>query len=849
MKKTILSILVVLLCIVHANAQVNIKQVSGWYESAYLTWELYNDADMYNVYVKSATSSTWIQLDKELIRNYGYYGRADMVGLAAGNYQFKIEATQNGNILSGSEATSDIVEVKAYDRAGFAHQDGVAVGAYNNDGTLKENARILYIDNNNVDKVQLSILNGKTETTLTGLGEILKGYEKGLETRPLSIRFIGDINMTSSQLYGDADALQIKGKNTSTPMQITFEGIGNDAYLSDWGIVIVRSNNIEVRNLGIMLFNDDGISLKESVKVWIHHCDFFYGKAGSDSDQNKGDGSLDVKDDSQYCTYSYLHFWDAGKMSLCGMKSESGPNYMSYHHNWFDHSDSRHPRVRRMSVHVYNNYYDGVAKYGIGVTTGSSLFAESNYYRNTNRPMMSSKQGTDATGEGTFSGENGGIIKSYGNLFIECGNHFSYITANSVENSGATAVNSSSFDAYHATTRDEKVPSTYTALSGETSYDNFDTDSKLMYTYTPDAAIDVPAKVQAQAGRIQGGDFTWLCFDNTTEDSNYEIISGLMNQVKNYQTSLIEIGAFTQTTQAPAAYTVTYYADVEGNNVFEVMGDQRAIIYPLDIPTCDGYTFTGWSAIQGATIKNDVEIYPTFTDGKNSTGGTTEGGEDNEDIVIARKWDFTQWSTETQSAIKNDAAWEKNTDGTERYNRVFDTATELGYSETEGLTFQGNVRISWDSSKGSYMQGAFTINVPVEAGQIMSVDFSNTSSSKGERDLLIDGVAVASSSSTSATSGTYTIPEGKETVTVAGSAGLNYYSITLRESSQAAKPTRFADNTIRYNGQTITANGAIAIYNLQGHLVLTGNRQANLDNLDRGIYIVRSGSQTIKIVR
>ncbi|MBR6749907.1 MAG: pectate lyase, partial [Bacteroidaceae bacterium] len=253
MKNKILLVLTMLLCIGYTNAQVSIKQVGGWFESAYLTWEHYTGADMYNVYVKEASSSTWTQLDKELIRNYGYYGRADMVGLAAGSYQFKIEATNGGTVIAGSEATSQSVTVKNYDRAGFAHLDGVAVGAYNNDGTLKSNARVLYIDNTNVDNVTLPILNGKTETTLTGLGEILKGYEKGLETRPLAVRFVGDINMTSSQLYGDADAMQLKGKANNIAMQVTFEGIGNDAYLSDWGLVLVKCNNVEVRNLGIML--------------------------------------------------------------------------------------------------------------------------------------------------------------------------------------------------------------------------------------------------------------------------------------------------------------------------------------------------------------------------------------------------------------------------------------------------------------------------------------------------------------------------------------------------------------------------------------------------------------------
>lgn len=812
MKKRALLILLSILSIVSMQAQVSITHSEGWFESAYLTWQPYSGADMYNVYIKAEDESTWQQLDKELIRNYGYYGRADMVGLKAGNYLFKIEATKNGSVIAGSEATTSVFTVKAHDRGGFAHKDGVAVGAYNNDGTLKANARVLYIDNSNVDNVSLPILNGKTETTLTGLGEILKGYEKGLETRPLAIRFIGDINMTSSQLYGDADAMQIKGKANNIPMHITFEGIGNDAYLSDWGIVIVRSNNVEVRNLGIMLFNDDGLSLKESVKVWIHHCDFFYGKAGSAADQDKGDGSLDTKDDSQYCTFSYNHFWDAGKMALCGMKSESGPNYLSYHHNWFDHSDSRHPRVRRMSVHVYNNYYDGVSKYGVGATMGSSVFVESNYFRNTNRPMMASLQGTDATGDGTFSGENGGMIKSYGNLFVECSNNFSYITANEVEGSGATKVSATSFDAYHATSRSEEVPSSYKTLNGSTTYDNFDTNSSLMYDYTCDAAIDVPAKVKSQAGRMQGGDFTWISFDNATEDHNYAIISELMSAVTGYKTTLVEIGAFTTTTSAPAAYTVTYYADVEGTQIFATREQQRSIIYPEGTPTKEGYTFTGWSAIQGATIKSNVNVYPTFSDGKNSTGGTTSGGES---TTIARQWDFTSWSSATQSAITSDAEWVKASDGTNRYDRTFSTETDLGFAETEDITFKGKVRVSWDSSKGQYLQGTFTMNIPVEEGQIITVEFSNTGSSNGTRSLLIDDTEVATSSNTSRTEGSYTVPEGKTSVSVAGSAGLNYFGITLTTVTSGGNDDEEKETpTFAYSAATATADLAAETHSL-----------------------------------
>ena len=126
------------------------------------------------------------------------------------------------------------------------------------------------------------------------------------------------------------------------------------------------------------------------------------------------------------------------------MKSEKETNYVTYHHNWYDHSDSRHPRIRTCSVHSYNNYFDGNAKYGIGVTMGASAFAENNYFRNCKNPMMSSGQGTDALGEGTFSGETGGIIKACGNYIEGASSYIPY------------SQDSTSFDAYEVSSPTEK---------------------------------------------------------------------------------------------------------------------------------------------------------------------------------------------------------------------------------------------------------------------------------------------------------------------------------------------------------------------------------------------------------
>ncbi len=522
------------------EGEINITEAKGWQESLYAKWDKYNGAESYSVYVKGGQYSDWTKIDQQLVRDYGSYARADVVGLVAGSdYAIKVVAVDSeGNEVSGVEGVAENMTVTNYDRSGYAHFNRTeGVGAYNNDGSLKKDAIVLYITNDNFNTIQYDMtINSKGgKETRTGLGNILQAFEKGYETRPFAIRFIGQIkDVDNSQLMGDADALQIKGKDNKTAMNITFEGIGDDATWYGWGLVAVKANNIEIRNIATMLFADDGFSIKESLYMWIHNNDIFYGNPGSASDQAKGDGSLDVKDDSQYCTFSYNHFWDSGKSSLCGMKSETGENWLTYHHNWFDHTDSRTPRVRTMTVHVYNNYYDGISKYGVGATMGSSVFVENNYFRNTKYPMLISLQGSDISGDGdgTFSGENGGIIKSYGNTF---NGKYTYVPYQE---------DNTQFDAYEASTRDEQVPSSVKTLEGGTSYNNFDTDSKVFYVdgYTPDAAADVPTVVTGYygAGRLNHGDFTWT-FNNSVDDEDYGVNTELKNKILSYETSLVKI--------------------------------------------------------------------------------------------------------------------------------------------------------------------------------------------------------------------------------------------------------------------------------------------------------------------
>ena len=524
---------------VHA-ASGAITEASGWLETAYVKWTPVTGATGYNVYVKSASASdsAYVQLDDELIRKYPSYMRADAVGLKAGDYVMKIVPLNNGKENTSAAIVSDKLTVNAHDRSGFTFSSNSpvknGVGAYNNDGTLKSNASVLYVTEANKNTVKMKI--GNTE--YTGVAAITQAIKAKNNCQPVAIRIIGQVTLSGLACKDVSSAYAIGVKGAAN---VTFEGIGDDATLYEAGVAVFQSTGIEVRNLGLMNWggggDGDGISLKQSRGVWVHNNDVFYGNAGSDGDQAKGDGSMDLKDNSQYVTVSYNHFWDSGKMSLCGMKSESGENWITYHHNWFDHSDSRHPRIRTMSVHVYNNYYDGNSKYGVGAAKDSEAFVEANYFRNCNYPMLSSMQGSDVLAGGIFSGENGGVIKAYNN-YME--GQKSVIYANS--DAGTTTASATDFDAYLATSRSETVPSTYKAKQGGKTYSNFDTKVDLgVDTADIDAPADVPSIVTKYAGRIMGGDFKWT-FDNSVDDTSYSLNRPLKDKLNAYKTSLVSVG-------------------------------------------------------------------------------------------------------------------------------------------------------------------------------------------------------------------------------------------------------------------------------------------------------------------
>lgn len=540
-----LSLSAAVLGLAASASALTVNTAAGWLESAYAEWLPVSGASSYNVYVDGT------KIDDPLIRSYGSYMRADVVGLKAGSHTLKIAPVVNG---AEGAAESKTVSVKAHDRTGFAFSNGRVPGAYNTDGTLKSGAVVVYVSENSKNKVTADVVtNSKgTKTTCKSFQGILNCMKKGYETRPFDFRFIGNVTDSDSLVAGD----MLIDLGSSEDSYVTIEGIGEDATANGWGIRIKNAQNVEVRNMGVMNVNSsegDNIGLQQNDQyIWIHNNDMFYGDAGSDADQVKGDGALDCKK-STYVTFSYNHFWDNGKSNLLGLSEGTTDGYyITYHHNWYDHSDSRHPRVRYYSAHVYNNYYDGNAKYGAGSTLGSSVFMEGNYFRNCKFPMLTSMQGSDlyagttasTTDNATFSKEAGGTIKAYNNKFAEGGTFIAYgATTYRLKGVDGTAVGSintkTDFDAYVVSKRDEQVPATVVSKSGGNKYNNFDVNTSVMYKYTADEPDDAKANVMAYAGRINGGDFKWTF--TAEDDALYAVNQALKNKLVAYTGSVKSI--------------------------------------------------------------------------------------------------------------------------------------------------------------------------------------------------------------------------------------------------------------------------------------------------------------------
>ena len=646
MKKKLLFLTILLVSMQAWSQQIN--EAAGWLESAFVKWQPVSNAQTYNVYY-TGNGFTDQKIDNQLIRSYGSYYRADIPGLKAGTYTVKVKPVISG--VEGTGTTTSTLNVLAQDRNGFAFDGGRVPGGYKADGTPKDNAVILYITQNTKNTISMNIT-GASSNPCVGLQNILYAIKKGQDTRPFIIRLLGNITDMSVMEGGD---VVIENSNNASSY-LTLEGVGNDAVANGWGVRLKSASNIEVSNIGFMNCNStagDNVGMQQNNDhVWVHNCDMFYGDAGSDADQIKGDGALDNKS-STYITLSYNHFWDSGKASLLGLSEGTTTGlYITYHHNWFDHSDSRHPRVRYYSAHIYNNYYDGNSKYGAGSTLGSSLFLEGNFFRNCKYPMLTSKQGTDIfyDSEGTFSGEAGGTIKAFNNSIS---GQTRYVPYNS-------STNPIEFDAIETSTRGEVISSSIKSKLGANSYNNFDTNVAL---YVKNLAIDQPAvaqtKVMQYSGRVSGGDLKWT-FDNAVDDASSTVITALKSALTNYNTTLVSVQgetnppASSQTLTSTGNNNQTVAAGIAISSIVFTWGGSATDATITGLPA-SGISFVKNTTAKTITISGTPTATLSYSISTSGTAGTPANGSGTITVTPVSAQTLTSTSNNNQTVANGTA--------------------------------------------------------------------------------------------------------------------------------------------------------------------------------------------------
>jgi pectate lyase len=155
-------------------------------------------------------------------------------------------------------------------------------------------------------------------------------------------------------------------------------GVGGTAEITGGGLQLGTTtrpgHNVIIRNIRFSGASDDSISVTNGAHhVWIDHNEFLPGY----------DGSLDIKRKSTYVTVSWNRFRGTDKSMLLGHSDGNGAQdtgylRVTYHHNWMDGSNTRHPRVRFGYAHLFGNHVN-VSDYFIGLGVEGKIYADANY--------------------------------------------------------------------------------------------------------------------------------------------------------------------------------------------------------------------------------------------------------------------------------------------------------------------------------------------------------------------------------------------------------------------------------------------------------------------------------------
>ena len=434
--------------------------------------------------------------------------RATILGLLKGTYSLKIVPLLDNSEVNDLAVLVTNIEVSDYDNSGYANfKNSNGIGAYNSDGTLKDNADVIYVNDTNKNTIKY---NNKT-----GLVNILQSKL----SKPLAVRIVGSINTNqfkakkftpfsknenpeenveaftntlettyqenlnglTCKVFGNSKAKEVLEKanansgyifqsakasyddtdsafnnlTISNAKDLTIEGLFDDAIINQWGMTFKASSSILVRNLTFSNYPEDACAFEGNSSdptkyknMMVTHCVFNVGKNNWDltyeQDKKEGDGSNDIKGISNY-TSSYNIFNNCHKTGLIGGSDSTLTMNVTMHHNYYNSCSSRMPLGRQANIHMYNNYYYKASK-GQDIRANAFVLSEYNVFDNCQDAQLV---------------KDGVVIKSYKDTYKNGKNNHSNVST--------------------VSSREQKVTSNNCKPDGKTNYANFDTNKDLFY--------------------------------------------------------------------------------------------------------------------------------------------------------------------------------------------------------------------------------------------------------------------------------------------------------------------------------------------------------------------------------
>ena len=174
----------------------------------------------------------------------------------------------------------------------------------------------------------------------------------------------------------------------------TIIGLGSTAGITGHGLTISGVQNVIVRNIAFSNAAVNSITVQTLAHhVWIDHNSF----------TNAGDTLIDIKRQANWITVSWNVFTNTLETILQGhsdtFTQDIGFLKVTYHHNWFDGTIERHPRVRFSDpTHVFNNYYLNIGMYGVATTMNAGVLVEGNFFDHVPQPTITNISGSAAPG-------------------------------------------------------------------------------------------------------------------------------------------------------------------------------------------------------------------------------------------------------------------------------------------------------------------------------------------------------------------------------------------------------------------------------------------------------------------